>query len=226
MTVHTQLDPAYLQPEETADSAPVEALPSAGDVQRGLVTSDVPTAWQLAAFSGRLGEISGTHGSAALTLAFRLVLEAQRQGEPVAWIARKESVFYPPDVAAAAVDLEALVVVRVSEPLLAARAADQLVRSGAFGLVVLDLGENARVPTHAQARLVGLAKKHHTAVLCITEKDSERPSVGSLVSIRAEAVRAQKLGAHFLCEARILKDKRSGPGWTHREVCRGPDGLR
>ena len=26
--------------------------------------------------------------------------------------------------------------------------------------------------------------------------------------------------------ARVLKDKRLGPGWTHREVCRGPDGLR
>ena len=29
----------------------------------------------------------------------------------------------------------------------------------------------------------------------------------------------------FTCTARVLKDKRGGPGWQHVEVCRGPDGL-
>ena len=29
----------------------------------------------------------------------------------------------------------------------------------------------------------------------------------------------------FRCEARILKDKRSGPGWSHVEFFHGPDGL-
>ena len=178
-----------------------------------------PAAWRLSTFAGRFTEISGVYASATLTLAFRLVLEAQRLGEPVVWISGKGSVFYPPDVANTAVDLDALVLVRGPEGPPAARAADQLLRSGAFGLVVLDLGENAHMTIPAQARLVGLAKKHHAALLCLTEKDRERPSIGSLVSIRADAGR-------FLCRASIVKDKRRGPGWKHTEVCHGPDGLR
>jgi len=200
--------------------------PVAEGLRRGLVVPDAPAVWSLSAFTGRLGEISGGYASAALTLAFRLVLEAQRQGEPVAWVARQGSAFYPPDAARAAVDLDALVVVWVSEVLMAARAADQLVRSGGFGLVVLDLGVHGRVVPPVQARLVGLAKKHRAAVLCLTEKSREHPSIGSLVSIRAEAVRSREEEDRFLCEARVLKDKRRGPGWKHREVCHGPDGLR
>ena len=187
-------------------------------------TASAPV-WRLSSLYGRVGELSGSRATAVLTLAMRLVLEAQRQGEPVAWITRGDSAFYPPDVASAGVDLDALVVVRAPETRKAARAADLLVRSGAFGLVVLDLGANALVQAAVQARLVGLARKHHSAVLYLTEKDRERSSVGSLISIRAEAARARRDQDRFLCEARILKDKRCGPGWSHEEICHGPDGL-
>lgn len=185
-----------------------------------------PAGWRLSTFAGRFTEISGVHAPATLTLAFRLVLEAQRLGEPAVWISGKGSVFYPPDVANTAVDLDALTIVRVPDGPATARAADQLLRSGAFGLVVLDLGVRAHVPLPAQARLVGLAKKHHAALLCLTEKDRERPSIGSLVSIRAQAIRIRKDEGRFLCRASIVKDKRRGPGWKHTEVCHGPDGLR
>jgi recombination protein RecA len=214
-----------LSPPPAESPGPRRARKDAGNLRRGLVVPDAPAAWRLAAFNGRVGEISGHRATATLTLAFRLVLEAQRLGEPVAWITGLASAFYPPDVASTAVDLDALVVVRAPDVRSSARAADLLVRSGAFGLVVLDLGEEARVPPPAQARLVGLARKHHAAVVYLTEKDAERPSVGSLVSIRAEAARARRAGESFLCEARILKDKRRGPGWGHEEVCHGPDGL-
>ena len=193
-------------------------------VRRGLA-ADADACWQLVNFSGRFAEISSSHSSASLTLVFRLVHQAQKQDEPVAWISDRESTFFPPDVAAAGVDLETLAVIRAPGLLEAARAADQLMRSGAFGLLVMDIGPNPRMPLHAQTRLVGLAKKHATALLCITEKMSHRPSIGSLVSLRAEALRTQKIGCRFQCELRVLKDKRRGPGWTHREVCRGPDGL-
>jgi len=195
-------------------------------VQQGLAVSVAPTAWRLSAFSGRLGEVSGSHAGAALTLVFRLVLEAQQRGEPVAWISRRESLFFPPDAAEVGVDLAALAVIRAPATLPAARAADYLLRSGGFGLVVLDVGPGAQLPIHIQTRLVGLAKKHEAALLCITEKDSDRPSLGSLVSLRAQVARTRRTGDRFRCEARVLKDKRRGPGWTHEEVCRGPDGLR
>jgi recombination protein RecA len=175
---------------------------------------------------GRLAELSSWGDAAALTLAFELVAEAQHDGEPAAWIAGTPSTFFPPDAARSGIDLDALPVVHAPDAHGAARAADTLVRSGAFGLVVLDVGVNASVPAPLQTRLLGLAAKHDTAVLFLTEKQSEAPSLGSLVSLRAQAVRRRTAQDKFSCEARIIKDKRRGPGWSHSEIRHGPAGLR
>ncbi len=161
---------------------------------------------------------------AGLTLVFGLTLEAQRQGEPVAWITPREISFYPPDAAEGGVDLDALVVVRVPDARAVPRAADRLVRSGGFGLVVLDLA-TAEVPTPLQARLAGLVQKHHAALVCLTEKAEKAPSLGSLVSLRVHAQRKPVEEDRFACEIVALKDKRRGPTWVHTEVCRGPAGL-
>jgi recombination protein RecA len=184
--------------------------------------------WELPALAGRLVEVSGAGPSAALTLAFGAVLDAQRRGEPAAWIAGTESAFFPPDAAEGGVDLACLPVVRVPDAGRALRAADHLVRSGAFGLVVLDWGGEgeARVPQPALTRLGGLAARHGTALLFLTRKKGGEPSLGSLVSLRAEAVREGLGGGRFVCRVRALKDKRRGPGWEGEELCRGPDGLR
>lgn len=198
------------------------ALPGVAGARLASAAAPPPAAWSLGTFAGRLAEICGGRSSAALTLSFRLVLEAQRGREPVAWITRPDRTFYPPDAAAAAVDLEALVVVRASGALPAARAADQLLRSGAFGLVVLDLGDDARLPLAVLSRLAGLAQRHGTAVLCLTD----RAALGSLASVRAEAERSHPEPDRFVCRARFLKDKRRGPGREHVEVRHGPDGLR
>ena len=63
------------------------------------VIEPVPKFWSVAEIMERLVEISGAEARAALTVAVGLVLEAQRQGEPVAWVAPTESSFYPPDAA-------------------------------------------------------------------------------------------------------------------------------
>jgi recombination protein RecA len=183
-------------------------------------------AWSLAALAGRLVELSGWKSSAVLTAAFGLVLEAQRRGEPTAWVTLRKSTFFPPDAAEGGVDLAALAVVRVPDPPTAARTADRLVRSGGLGLVVVDLGPDPypNVPVPLQSRLAGLAQKHATAVVVLTEKPADAPSLGSLVSLRAEARRAEE---HAVREVRVtvLKDKRLGPGRVHRETCHGPAGL-
>lgn len=196
------------------------------------------TTWRLTTLTGRLTELSSLGGAAGLTLAFSVVLDAQRQGEPVGWLTAGKSPFFPPDVAAGGIDLEALVVVRLPSSQQIPRAAEHLARSGAFGLLVLDLIHSTHIPAPMQMRLLGLAQKHHTAVLCLTRKKGEAPSLGSLVSLRAETLCEQidrrsdpdddagESGISiFACTAQILKDKRCGPGWTHVEVCRGPDGL-
>jgi recombination protein RecA len=196
--------------------------------------------FRLAEISGRLVELSGSGASSALTVAVGLVLEAQRAGEPVAWVSAAEP-FFPPDLSESGVDLEALVVVRIPPrssavahrrsaspptPQAGLRAADQLLRSGGFGLVVLDLGPVAGLPLPAQTRLAGLAQRHDSLLLCLTEKKADAPSLGSLISLHAWARRRRLHDGRFACEVQVLKDKRRGPGWVHREVCRGPAGLR
>ncbi len=185
----------------------------------------VHRAWSVAALAGQVSELSGVGNTAGLTMAFGLVLDAQRQGEPVAWITLQDSTFFPVDAADSGVDLDALVVVRVPDTVAAARSADRLARSGAFGLLVLDLGSDAALPLPALARLVGLAQKHHTAIVCITQKAERAPSLGSLVALRGWTRRERIAADLFRCTLHVVKDKRRGP-WSAEEVCRGPDGLR
>jgi recombination protein RecA len=180
--------------------------------------------WRLPTVAGPLVEVSGSQESAALTLAFGLVRDAQRRVEPVAWVTAANSSFFPPDAAQTGVDLGALVVIRIGDPQSLGRAADRLARSGAFGLVVVDLGR-ADLAIPLQARLAGLAQKHFAAVVCLTEKASEAPSLGSMVSLRLQGWRQIVTPGRFRCEGRVLKDKRRGPTWAHVEECVGPDGL-
>ena len=221
--------PAHVQPGSSAalSGGGWEASAS-GPAAAGMPPAAGPSpaaAWGLDTFRGRFAELSGGAATAALTLAFRLVLEAQRRAEPVAWVTHPGGTFFPPDAAAGGVDLEALAVIRVASLERAPRAAELLLRSGGFGLVVLDLGRVLQLPLSVQTRLAGLTRKHHAALIALTEKDSELPSLGPLVSLRLEAERAAKVGDRFACRARVLKDKRRGEPWSHQELCRGPSGL-
>ena len=201
-----------------------------------------PVGWSYAALAGRLVELSAGWNSAALTLATSLVWQAQRAGEPTAWITREADAFFPPDAAANGVDLAALAVVRVPgnntarapgndsgrEPAMwaVARAAGRLARSGAFGLIVLDLGARARMSAALQGSLVQQAQRHGTAIVCLTEKPPRSSSLGALVALRGQARRHRMGEARFACVLEICKDKRRGPGWTHEEEAHGPPGLR
>lgn len=165
-----------------------------------------------------------------MSAAIGLVIDAQERDEPVAWVTSIESSFYPPDAADAGVELDALLVARGARGQLTAMA-DVLLRSGGFGLIVID--GVLELPLAVQTRLSGLAQKHDAAVVFLTEKGGDAPSLGSLISLRGEARRRRQPEANapsnedrFACEVRILKDKRRGPTWTHVEVRRGSPGLR
>lgn len=183
--------------------------------------------WSLAALRGRLIELSARGATATLTAAMGIVLDAQLAAEPVAWIMLASGSFYPPDAADTGIDLAALVIVRAGDATNAARAAERILRSGAFGLVILDLGAND-IAMANQGRLVTLAQAHDAAVVVITDKTQDATSLGSLVSLRAEALRVRsQSGARddFELTVRALKDKRRGPGWLRRIKVRGPAGL-
>jgi recombination protein RecA len=98
------------------------------------------------------------------------------------------------------------------------------VRSGGFGLVLVDLGSSADVPTPLQGRLSSLALKHDTAIVLLTQKPPSSPSLGSMISLRVEARRSPEDEARFRVRLDVLKDKRRGPGWSHEEIFQGPPG--
>jgi recombination protein RecA len=188
----------------------------------------VPAAspWRRDELTGRMVELSGRGCTSRLSAAATLVLDAQAAGEPCAWVTLPQSTFFPPDLARFGVDLDALPVVFAPSPAGAARSAARLLRSGAFGLLVLDVGKDPAVSIPLQGRLTALALKHDAAVVLLTEKPASAPSVGSMVSLRAEPRRSQANDMLYRVLLTALKDKRRGPGWVHEEVMLGPDGLR
>lgn len=204
------------------------ALPPVFDPAGGPWEAGRGPRWGLAGLAGRLVELSAAAHAACLTAAFGLVLEAQLCGDRAAWVGLTESAFFPPDVADGGIDLDALAVARVGDAWAVGRAADHLVRSSGFGLVVLDLVDappNASLPVPLLTRLLGHARQHDVVVLILTRKSQEAASLHSLVSLRAEA-QSRRQGEQYELSIRVLKDKRSGPGRTHVEICRGPAGVR
>ena len=200
----------------------------------------------LSEITGRLVELIGGEGSADVTIACSLILEAQLLNEPAAWITHLSSIFYPPDLAESGADLDALPVIRLPDGRAVLRAADHLIRSGSFGLVVLDLFLERSPEQGLLGRLIRLAENNRTAVLCLMRSGD----LGSMVSLRGKTCRRRSgygQGSHgtpapgnaphgalqpgalqpgrFYVELKIIKDKRRGPGRVYREECRGPAGL-
>lgn len=183
--------------------------------------------WSWKSLCGRVIELRDCGASAVLSFSFALVHEAQMAREPVAWISATQSLFYAPDVLENGIDLEALAIVRLHDARQAARAADKLVSSGAFGLVVVDLGEEAWFPRPLQNRLAHHAHEHETAVVCLTKENATNRDESDLnfTSMRAEA-RIEKRHEDFVCTLNVRRDKKHGPGWTVEEASRGPIGMR
>ena len=180
-------------------------------------------------------ELSASAEAAHLTAAFGLVLDAQLAGDSAAWITLEDSSFFPPDVVEGGVDLDALLVVRVPNVGMAGRTATHLMRSGGFGLVVIDLSSKKetsrsadKLPVPLLSRLLGLAQQQNATTLLLTRKSPESPSLHSLISLRAEARWRKSDGrreGRYELSIRALKDKRYGMRWTHVETCRGPAGM-
>lgn len=179
-------------------------------------------------------ELSGT-GPGKLSVASRLVARAMQAGEPVVWITPREAAsFYPPDLIALGIDLDALSVVRMPESAGShglVRAAEVVLRAGAFGLVVLDLS-HAPLPKGElswQSRLSGLVRLHATRLLLITSSARESPSIGPLVSLRIEPGYDQTKSSgsnRATLLQRTLKSKLGSLSDPSPDVRRLPAGVR
>ena len=216
-----------------AAAGPVETSTAAGSAAEG---DALAFPLRELVVPGRLVELSSpSPGVGARTsTAVSLLRRAQREGETTAWIQPQGGLLYPPDLHDAGLDLEALVVVHVPLAEGAAgigKAAELLLRSGAFGLVVVDLGAleaGARTASRTswQGRLLGLARQHEARVLLLTDKPAHADSLGPLVGLRVEPRRHREPNGTFAVEPHVLKNKSGAPVAPAVDRFVGPAGLR
>lgn len=189
--------------------------------------------WDICNLQGQLIELSEEFPLGALTFSGELILAAQRAGEPVVWISARPSIFFPPDFAENGIDVSSLAVVSTAGEREALWACDLLVRSGAFGLVVVDMEKGGRLTDAAMARLIHLARRRETAVLFLTVKRGGFASLSSMVTLRGVVHRrGSSPGANprlsappLCCEITTVKDKRHAPGAKLTRSYDGPPGV-
>ena len=232
-----------------ATSAPPLLLPTLL-TPRGRPTARETPAPALLSFAdliGRLVEVQGIGAAGRTSWVAGLVARVQRLGEHAAWVQVRGGSLYPPDLAAAGIDLARLPVVRVPEAKDLLRAADVLLRSGGFGLCVVDCSQaeapspaagrrdaahpdaarpDAARPDAALGRLLGLCQKHAAALVLVRgEPEPEGAGLGSLVSLRLEVKRGRLTGPMAVLRIEVRKDKRRGPGRAVEERWQGPAGC-
>jgi hypothetical protein len=181
--------------------------------------------FNLNALSGRVIELSAPQNTACLTLSCTLILEAQKSGVAAVWISASSDTFFPPDFHANGVELCALPIVIVPGARSAGKAADWLLRSKAFRLLVVDLGRDLDLPLSLQSRLAQLSRHQGCTLVLLTVKPAGSPSLGSMVSLYGRVEMRRTGNGRFLCTLRILKDKQRAPVWKHSEELCGPPGL-
>lgn len=190
------------------------------------------------ALPGRIIELAG---QACTSSAVAILAHAQREGETAAWIQPARGDLYPPDLAEAGIDLDALIIVHVPPaegPHGQCRAAELLLRSGGFGLVVLDFVRAEPSGSAAwQGRLLGLARQHESRVVVLRDVGPDQPSLGPLIGLRisSRVEPAAREGeppgfvartGQFAIIHEVLKNKSGGPLAPRPELRRGPWGLR
>ncbi len=187
-----------------------------------LESAPVPTQRSLSdlVVPGRLVELSGSGNSARTSTAVSLLRYAQQRGETSAWIQSRNGSLFPPDLADCGVDLDALIVVHIpalAGPHAKIRAAEILLRSTAYGLIVLDLSKDIPPgsPSAWQGRLLGLARQHTSRILILTRSTQHESSLGPLIALRVDSRRHEERSptgsTSFRIDHEILKNKSSIP---------------
>lgn len=215
------------------------------DVHRAVEPQLAPPL-SLADLAGRLVEVTGLGRCARTSWLAALVARAQVDGETVAWLqvavdgsGTGHGHLYPPDLQAAGVDVRALAVGMLPDGEGLLRAADILLRSGGFGLVVLDLDSAPRQkggplqPSDGQlGRLLGLCQKHGAVLALLTRpaegqgsEDDAGARLGSLVSLRLHVQRGRPVDGRCAVRAQVVKDKRRGPGRVIEAEWSPPEGV-
>jgi len=181
------------------------------------------TSWRFDSLVGILAELSEETPCGAVSFLSEIILEAQAENEPVAWVAGTRSVFFPPDLCMRGVDLSSVAVVRAGGETASLTAAEWLVRSGAMGLVVVDVEEPWNAADASLGRIQKLAERSLCGVVFLTRKRRGDPSLGSRISLRACITRSGS--GPFLIHVHTARDKRSHPGTHQTRHYHGPAGM-
>ncbi|HEY4441681.1 MAG TPA: hypothetical protein VGN14_14575 [Candidatus Elarobacter sp.] len=213
-------DPAFAALRERLDRTHREATAAAfalGDeavVRTGLADLDLAVGGGFP--RGTIATLEGPPSSGRSALAARLLAAATRRG-----LGALIGVdLFPPALAAAGVRLERLLIVPAEEPKAAARAADIVVRSGAFSVVVIPTLPSGRGTGSATwTRLASLA--HRANVLLVATGDEASAELRYFASLRLETaierVRWNGPAGHccelagFDLRAVVRKHKRAAP---------------
>ena len=177
--------------------------------------------WKYDNLVGILAEISEEAPSGAVSFAVEIIAEAQALNEPVAWVAGTESIFFPPDLLERGIDLSALTVVRAGGETESLTAAEWLVRSGTIGLVIVDAEGPWNVTDSSLGRILKVAERNLCAVIFLTRKRREDPSLGSRISLRGCVMRSDPSTANIY----TIKDKRSNLSSQQTRHYHGPSGM-
>ncbi len=157
---------------------------------------------------GVLTELSWAPGAARTTLAALWTVRVQAQGQATAWVERCGGTLFPPDLATLGIDLAQLDALRLPDKAAAldlGRGTELLLRTGAYGLIVVDLTdadmEIRRLlgltqdlrklraltqlwPMAMQSRLRALTRKHRTRLVLLTSTPATAMSLGVAVHLR------------------------------------------
>lgn len=179
---------------------------------------------------GTIATLEGAASSGRTAIAARLLAVATRCGLVAAV---DDGTLFPPALARAGVCLERLLVIPASDPIGIARATDILLRSHAFGIVLMPA---VALKAAVWTRLAGLA--HHANALLIALGPAASSELGyfAVARVRCEIERVlwtQTSGlfcelAGYDIRTDILKNKRAAPGIssTIRIVAQNEGALR
>jgi recombination protein RecA len=153
---------------------------------------------------GAAVELWGEAASGRTSLALRVVAAAGREQRLCAYVDGPQEL-YPPAAAALGVELERLLIVRPKEPGQLAWAAVQLLRSGAFACVVLDLTHTGvRLSLAEGKKLQDAAGRGGALLLLLTPAQS--PAEIGVARVRTEALGTKGL------QLELVRSRRGGTG--------------
>jgi hypothetical protein len=173
---------------------------------------------------GTIAALAGAPSSGRSTLAARLLAAATGSGLG----ALIGNDLFAPALAAAGVRLERQLCVPVTDPVAAARAADIIVRSGAFTVVIIPALPSGRGTGSATwTRLASLAHRANTLLVALGVEPSSELRYFASVHVETTIERVRWNGeSGLLCElagydvrATVRKHKRAAPGASATFTC-------